>query len=324
MNCLQKRYISFQSLKSIFKSTKPTPATELQKPLTSLPNATGLGAFVEPISYQVLGSASNLLNIKLPRSSILNIRYSNKQHKIVAMNGHINSMYNEIAKFKENNLIFQRCFNQKEPMSLLIASNAQNSNFAVVNCKNDDLKWYVKKTSLFAWSGFSIKPEFFNRSSNIVSIEGEGSFVLSSPGQVNQITLLQGETIHINSNSLIAYNSNNTILTESVLELNSGVKSVVNLGLPRVLITQRLSWIANYFSLPKSFWEDKTIRSIHKWYETFANGITRSIKFVYHKLFTRNTGYFIEVQGPRTLFVTNAVHIEDHILTKEELRKLML
>lgn len=318
----QSRHISFQSVKSLFRSTKPTAATDLQKPLTSLPNATGAGAFAEPITYQVLGAASNMLNIKLPRSSILNVRYSNKQHKIIGMNGHINLLYKELARLSGNNIVFQRCFNQTEPMSLLISSNAQNSNFAVVN--NNNSKWIVKKPSLFAWSGPSIKPTTINKNSNSILVEGEGSFVISSPGQIAQIDLADGEAIHVNANSLVGFtNNNNKSIKESNLEFNNGVKSMVNLSLGKVPFSLKFPWIKKYIQLP-NLKDNEIIKFIVNASHNITVTFKKVVKFFGSKSQPSKNGLFVEIKGPKTIFVTNAVHIDDPLLTKADLKKLLL
>lgn len=327
MSFTQRRNVSFQTIKSFFRSTKPTPSTELQKPLTSLPNATGSGAFVEPISYQVLGSSSNLLNIKLPRSSILNIRYSNSKQKIIAMNGHINSLYTELAKSNENNLIFQRCFNQNEPMSLLISMNAQNSNFAVIN-NNNNSKWIVKRSSLFSWSGPSIKPKTTDSNQNLVQMEGEGAFVVASPGQILQLNLKVNESLQVNSKSIIGYTTNDSI-TDSIEKLNNSVRSVVDVSVARAPPSIRFNWIKKYsekyITLPKlNLSDDPTVKQIFKSIGLFTSKIKAIINYFKAKLInSKKSGYFIEIQGPKTIFLTNAVNIDDRILTEKELEKLL-
>lgn len=312
---------------SIFRSTKPTPSTELQKPLTSLPNATGSGAFVEPISYQVLGSSSNLLNIKLPKSSILNIRYSNKEQKIIAMNGHINSLYTELARTNENNLIFQRCFNQKEPMSLLISMNAQSSNFAVIN-NNNNSKWIIKRSTLFSWSGSSIKPKTTDLNKNLVQMEGKGTFVVASPGQILQLNLKVNESLQVNSKSIIGYTTNDTI-TDSIKKLNNNIRSVVDISVARAPISIRYNWInkylKNYVTLPKlKFSDDPTVKQISKSFGLFTAKIKTIFNYFKAKLInSKKSGYFIEIKGPKTVFLTNAVNIDDRILTEKELKKLL-
>lgn len=322
MNRVFTRNISFQTLKSFFKSTKATPSTDLQKPLTSLPNATGSGAFVEPITYQVLGSSSNLLNIKLPKSSILNIRYSNSQQKIIALNGHINSMYTEFARSRNANIIFQRCFNQNEPMSFLIASNAENSNFAVI--PNINSKWIVKKSSLFAWSGSSIKPSVSNSKSNALQLEGDGTFVIATPGKIIQIDLADDESIQVNSNSVIAYTSNDPNFDGSISELSNSAKSVVNLSLGKAPLLYRFNWLKKYISLPKRFWEDATVQTIHGGIESFFESLKKIARYVkYNILSSEKKGYFIDIKGPKKILLTNAIHVNDKILDDLEVKKLL-
>lgn len=317
---VQSRGISFSSIKSLFRLTDSTPATQLEKPLTSLPKATGNGAFVEPISYQVLGSSSNLLNIKLPKSSILNIRYSNSQQKIVAMNGHITSMYTELARLKESNLVFQRCFNEKEPMSFLMANNAQNSNFAVLD--NNRSNWIVKRSSLFAWSGPSIKPYAITKDSQRILMEGEGTFIISTPGQIIQVDLDENEAIQVNTKTVVAYSSDSNAL--SLPHLESDFQSVVDLGIHIPPFFMRFNWIRKYLQIPKQLLENPNVKPVLNAFATLSKTFSKVLEFIKENVLPHDrTETFIELKGPKTVFLTNAVHINDKILTDSEIKKLI-
>lgn len=320
MNIIQTRNISFSSIKSLFTLTASTPGTKLEKPLTSLPMATGNGAFVEPITYQVLGSSSNLLNIKLPKSSILNIRYSNSQQKIVAMNGHITSMYTELARLKESNLIFQRCFNEKEPMSFLMANNAQNSNFAILD--NTKANWVVRRSSLFAWSGPSIKPSTISKAGQSLLMKGDGTFIISTPGQIIQVDLTENESIQVNTKTIVAYTSNSK--SESVPSLESEIESVVNLsiGIPPFLM--RFNWIKKYIQIPQRLLENPNVKPVLDAISTLSTTFNQISTFIKENILPQDkTGTFIELKGPKTVFLTNSVHINDKILTDSEIKNLI-
>lgn len=320
MNRQQFRYISFKSIKSLFRSTEPTSSTELQKPLTSLPNATGAGAFVEPISYQALGVSSNLLNIKLPKSSILNIRYSNSQQKIIAMNGHINSLYTELAT-TANNIVFQRCFNQKEPMSLLITQNAQNSNFAVIDTNRKN--WIVKKSSLFAWSGPTIRPTSSKVNSKLIQMNGDGTFIVATPGQIVQIDLDSDESIQVNTKTLVGYTTLKENINETLSELNGGAKSIVDLSVGRASFSSRFSWLKKYDPIPTTIFNDPNIKFFLEAIKNISKHIKNTASFIKLKVTKSDKkGVFIELSGPKTIFLTNSVHINDKILSEADIKKL--
>lgn len=319
---LQTRKISFSVLKSLFRSTESTPATVLEGPLTSLPKATGAGAFVEPITYQVLGSSSNLLNIKLPKSSILNIRYSNKKQKIVALNGNISSMYTELARIHESSLIFQRCFNQKEPMSLLIALNAQNSNFAVVESLQEN--WVIKRSSLFAWSGSSMKPRPVSSSHNLIQMDGEGTFILANPGQLMQLDLNEDDSIQVNPRSLIAFTTGNKTTDESLLELDHTSKSVVNLSVGSISRVKKFAWFKKYITIPDNLQHNPSFNQFLNALFLINIKLRRGTKALTSYLLPHNDSEnFIRLEGPKTVFLTNAVQMKDKFLTTDELKKLI-
>lgn len=321
MSLIQRRKISFDSITSIFRRSSPTPATNLGKPLTSLPNASGAGAFSEPISYQVLGLSHNLLNIKLPKSSILNIRYSNTQQRIVAMNGDINSMYSEIAKINESNVVFQRCFNQTEAMSLLIAQNSENSNFAVANTEKSN--WFVKRNSLFAWSGPSIKP-YSKKSSKLALMKGEGTFIISSPGQLIQLNLNENENIEINADVLVAYTSNKSDSIDTIDTLNAEHKSQTKLSVGGAPFKLRTEWISRYISIPSSIVNDPIYIKISTALSSVLGLFKSAFSFVKKEVIRADSGdLFINLKGPKTIMISNSVQVKDKVLSSEEIDKLI-
>lgn len=317
MTHMQVRRLSI--VQNLLKRFNPSSAVESPKPLTSLPLVTGAGAFIEPVSYQVLGSSHDLLNIKLPKSSILNIRYSNKQQKIVALNGKINSLYTEITKL-DSNIVFQRCFNEKEPMSLLIAQNSQNSNFAVV--ETNKTKWLVKKNSLFAWSGTSIKPSA-SKHSKLAQITGDGTFVVSSPGQITQLVLDQNESIQVNSNVILGFTFDAQHASDIVNSTKNSTKSFVNLSIGKVPLSTRVTAFTKLFQLPEVIIADPTFKKIQVFLANVFTTIRKANSYFIGKLPKVNQKeVFVELKGPKTILISNSVQLSDNVLSDEQMKLL--
>ncbi|ODV84951.1 hypothetical protein CANARDRAFT_199767 [[Candida] arabinofermentans NRRL YB-2248] len=301
---------------------------------TSLPTTTGAGAFASPITFEVLGNSQNLLNIKLPKSSILNLRYSNKNQKTLALNGSIADLYVELGKLQskesKSTMIFQRCFNSKNPLSILMSNCAQGASFAV-NTINSGSSWVVKKDALLAWSGNHLDLDLSEKYGKLVGIKGSGSFVLSSPGQLLTVELNEGESISVNPASLLAYSTVGTVPVGD--ELKTGIRSLVELSVPGI---SGLSVLSRYFSKIKSVTVGaiqrltalvkKSAKSseLYDQKTAFFSGLWSRMKRSTVKVINgSNQSYFVELKGPKTLLITNAIQLKDKILTEDEVSKLI-
>ncbi|TID29738.1 hypothetical protein CANINC_001656 [Pichia inconspicua] len=317
MSYTQLRRLSIASVKDVFKRLIPVSGAESQQVLTSLPHVTGAGAFIEHVSYQILGSSHNLLNINLPKSSILNIRYSNKKQKIVALNGKISSLYTELTKL-DSNIVFQRCFNQTEPMSLLIAQNSENSNFAMVETNKD--YWKLKRNSLFAWSGPSIEPHAIKHS-QFVQIKGEGNFIVSSPGQILQLILAENESIHINQSAIVGYTFKKDVISGGDDGFTSSNMSVVNLSSGKIAFLTYVATFTNHLKLPNSLMIDPSFEKFRTFLTKVNSPIKKSICYIKSVLPKVNQKeLFVELKGPKTILLSNYFQMCDKSLTTEQIK----
>ncbi|KAG7876164.1 hypothetical protein KL938_004836 [Ogataea parapolymorpha] len=303
----QHRQISLKSILASFKRIRNIE--EVNEPLKELPRSTGSGAFVEPVDFEVLGKASSMLNIKLPKSSILNLRYSNANQSVVALNGKVSSLVVELGKL-EGGLIFQRCFNTSGPLSILMANKLQNSNFTVVNVSKDT-NWTVKRDSLVAWTGNYIH---LTGESKLVKVAGSGKFVLSSPGQTLKLTLEDAEAVSVNPSSVVAFTGNTP----------TGPKSIVDFAVPGISWLTRVSdlWASLTSYVYEKFQIEKPQIKIHPWISSVFSQTAGFVKRTVNRLVTGNPDYMIEFSGPRTLLINNGIHFKDKIMTEEQIEKL--
>ncbi|KAG7891404.1 hypothetical protein KL908_004157 [Ogataea polymorpha] len=303
----QHRQISLKSILASFKRIRNIE--EVNKPLKELPRSTGSGAFVEPVDFEVLGKTSNMLNIKLPKSSILNLRYSNANQSVVALNGKVSSLVVELGKL-EGGLIFQRCFNTAGPLSILMANKLQNSNFTVVNVSKDT-NWTVKRDSLVAWTGNYIDLTGENK---LVKVAGSGKFVLSSPGQTLHLTLDDAEAVSVNPSSVVAFTGTPP----------AGPKSIVDFAVPGISWLARVSdsWTSLTSYVYDKFQIQKPQIKIHPWISSVFSQAAGSVRRTVNRLVTGNPDYMLEFTGPRTLLISNGIHLKDKIMTEEQLEKV--
>ncbi|KAH3661729.1 hypothetical protein OGAPHI_005907 [Ogataea philodendri] len=299
------RKISFKTILSSFRGGHAVET--VKQPSATLPSTVNIESFVESPEFEVLGKTSGMLNIRLPQSSILNLRYNNTNQSIIALNGKVSELVVELGR-TDGALVFQRCLNGSGPMSILMANKLQNANFSVVQA-TPDAGWTVKRDNLVAWAGNHL---LLNGSRKLVNIEGSGKFVLSSPGQTLQLSLQEGESISVSPSSVVAFTGTQP----------TGPKSLVDFGVPGISWLTKAS--ASWSSL-KSYVSDKLKLPpvhVHPWLSSAFAKTGGLIKRAFNRLFTGNPDYMIEFSGPRTLLITNGVHFKDKIMTEDEIEKL--
>ncbi|KAG7703871.1 hypothetical protein KL949_003908 [Ogataea haglerorum] len=301
------RQISLKSILASFKRIRKTE--EVNEPLKEIPSSTGSGASVEPVDFEVLGMTSSMLNIKLPNASIINLRYSNANQSVIALNGKVTSLAVELGKL-EGGLIFQRCFNTSGPMSILMANKLQNSNFTVVNVSKDTI-WTVDRDSLVAWTGNYID---LTGERKLVKVVGSGKIVLSSPGQTLQMTLQDGETVSVNPSTVVAYTGETPV----------GPRSIVDFAVPGISWLTKVcgSWASFTSYVRDKFQIQKPQIKVHPWISSAFSQTAGFARRVVNRLVTGNPDYMIEFSGPRTVLISDGVHFKDKIMTKEQIEKL--
>lgn len=309
--------VSFSNLKALFKSTPATGGTQLGR-IVSTPKATAAGAFSEPISFQVLGNSMDLLNIKLPQSSILNIRYNNNKHNVVAINGD-KQWEVSLARSSNSGLIYQRCFNPKGAMSILMSSNgAKNGSSYVVLGEGS---WSVRRDALLAWShGVQLEQMKNNKLFKVNAQSITDRLVISSPGQVTQIGLSEGETISLNSECLVALSGE-----QSKLKIEGGDETNLSIGgISRSLrIKQLFKPISKY--IPESVSKPMGEFNALDWVKNVKSITSKSINGVWDlaKMVKPAKSQLITLQGPQTIFITNNVSIKDPIFIKREIDEMI-
>lgn len=241
-----------KSNSSIEKASESSSPISINDSIKDLPGTSGIGAFVSPVIFQVMGSTCNLLNIKIPKSSILNIRYNDYHQKVIALNGKIENMSIELGKVQSKDktdlLLYQRCFNPTTPMSMILSLNSQNANFTILHNDKakDSSKWIVKREDLVAWSGRHLDVFLSPEYSQLAQLAGTGSLVLSSPGQISKIHIDDGESISLNPRCIVAYTTPNEMsVIDATKELGTGLKRTINMSIPKVGIMSWLDYFGN-------------------------------------------------------------------------------
>mgnify|MGYP003362191341 FL=1 len=202
-------------------------------------------ASVEPIHFDILGDLFNILNVRVPKSTIFNIRSDNNRQHIISSTGNISKMsvdgmIIDKSKSSTKGILYQSCLNNSGAMSLLLGLNSQNANFAVLHVCAEK-RWVVKEDGLSIWPNNGLEIHPIPSLSRFVQVSGNGKFAISSPGTIIQIQLAEGENICLNPRAIVGYTSledncitkNNTERREN--ELISGFQRVTNVGVSQIV-----------------------------------------------------------------------------------------
>lgn len=287
--------------------------------VVATPQATALGAFSEPLSFQVLGNSMDLLNIKLPQSSILNIRYNNARHNVVAVTG--DSKWDVALARDAAGLIFQRCYNPNGPLSLLLSSNGARGGSSYVVL--DSGMWSVRKDALLAWShGVKLENISSNKLLSVTAQAGTDRVVIAAPGHMTQIGLEEGESIAINADCLVAVSG-----IQSTLDVASAPSLAVGVVPRGMQITQNLKRISAPLGrlLPDTWSQSWTEFKALSWVQatkSLWNGITHGMRSVVHMV-KPHKSELITLRGPQTVFISNSMVAKDPLFVKNEITELI-
>lgn len=253
-----------------FNSTDITHSLSSRNKLTG----TGNGPFIELPTFEPIGkTVTNLLSVKMPQSSNLCIKYGN----IIGINGNLDSLSRVNRKLNEE---YYQILQSEESVSLLIGGN-QHSNqlnhYKILNIEDKSESWIVlRENNLIAWTGYDFDIESCNVLEKFNSIKtiGKGTILLNNGNKHLTIDLGPEEKIYVNPSNLIAYNGGEVILRV----LNN-----------RLALYPRITTIINH---------------IKSW--QWVKSITSLLIYKYLKpLSMITTPVLVEVEGPRTLLISN-------------------
>lgn len=160
----------------------------------SKPLVTSKGPFVEYPSFRCIGKPCNSLQIDLPQASAINV----KTTYLSALSGDPSSFHLEDSSLHA--IQFKQLMARKSCSAIL--GSPDNKIFHVLRTSRSE-KWAIQKKNIFAWSNVDLNAEN-NASGSLVVSEGEGTVILGSTGNIFEVSLKEGETIHYKTSSLVA------------------------------------------------------------------------------------------------------------------------
>ncbi len=264
--------------------------------LKSIPEASDTGASTEPIRFNVLGDSFNILNVKVPRSAVFNIRSDTNRQYLISSTGEINKM--EVDKFIINQnegsrktIEYQSCINNSGPMSVLLGLNSQHANFSVLTA-SDQKRWMIRQDELSVWQDDAVEIHSVRSLSKFVQVSGKGKFAISSPGNIIEIQLAKDESIFLNPHAIVGYTNvvgnakPDNEIENAANELISGLHSIasVKLSQTRKLDTY-LKNTQNAFRTSTEFGKKAIQKVISFWKENVTSKIKheRSINLISEK-----------------------------------------
>lgn len=315
---MSKRYLSINAVKSLFTSN------EVTKPLGNLPKVSGNGPFHQDISFLTVGPQSNLLNVQMPSSSILNLRYHGRQHDIITVNGDISQLSTQLGKVSgmlNSKLLFQQISNPSS-LSLLLAS--KRGNFFILENSAESSWSVLNKPSLIGWCGNLLHLQVELKKVNFLN---GGKIILSHSSEMFKMKIEENESVYVNEKSLVAINPYSSIkgsmpgtslsvgefdgLFREKLYITTFARRVVELVKPRLdKIIKPATMEANMEGMEQG----TEVKLPHP---SKVKGLPASLKKVLN-LFRRKPDSLVEIQGPAEVILANDFTGSSPLLSKSE------
>ncbi|CAH6723807.1 hypothetical protein CLIB1444_20S01178 [[Candida] jaroonii] len=292
----------------------------------NLLQGTGNGPFIELPHFSPIGNPTNLLNVKLPQSSNLNIRLGS----LIAVNGDLKHLSTVNRKLSEST--YFQILQCQEATSLIIGGklkpNRQN-HYKLIDIDYRDQWMVYNDENLIAWTGYNFelnKFEFLDRWSSFKT-SGKGIILVNDGNEIMELDVLEGEKVIVDTNSLIA--SNNLPSRFSILKNDSKLPPLPKISWP-FTAPQFLKRFNNYLAIQtkktiENMGLSSTVGDINfvmrriKYF--FQNGLLFLQLNVINKLFRKSI--MIEFQGPcKVLTSSNATAPNGKNFTKEEINKI--
>lgn len=289
----------------------------------NLLTGTGNGPFIELSQFHPLGTGSDLLNVKMPQSSNLSIRYGS----LIAMNGNLKGVSSVPRKLGES---YYQILQSEESVSLLIGGkikpNCMN-NYLVVEVEKGE-RWTVfNDHNLVAWTGydFLVLPQKVVEKWNSVLTEGRGRMLLNDGNRMYEVEIQPDEKMYLSPNSLIASNQQ----IDFVPLKTDNKMPTINSMVKYVRVPKMPNWIKNLkikvgafiskISMPVS---PETKDFLHHYATRTRYHISNVALFV--RLYLLNWLFskpiFVEVKGPGKVLISGNIHTKNNIpLTKQEI-----
>lgn len=281
----------------------------------NLPKGTGRGPFIEIPKFKPLGDPCRLLNITIPRFSLLNI----KNGSIVALNGHLEGLRSSQRIL--NNTTYQELLTEL-PISILISGASKS--YSVIEIKDKEEKWtFFGEKNLIAWSGIDMDIHSRKHSDKIVSFEseGKGTIVIDGKGELFDITLEKDEVVFINPESLIATNVDVAV---STLNNSWAITSFGRFPRPFHIIRQyydkaRRSFLSALTSSFRNLRSNPTFDKVCVYWSRFVTYIKLS---VINWMLDRPI--YLKAKGPGRLLISNTIHLSNRsFFTKKEIDRAL-
>lgn len=279
---------------------------------SELLTGTGQGPFIEIPEFKAIGTPSNVLNVKLPQSSNLNIKLG----ATIAMNGDLTNI--NIVNRKLGNMKYQ-ILQSQAPASLLIGGRIRSNcinNYCVVDINAKDDQWTIlDDSSIVAWSGYDLElqPVDILKKWSSYKTTGKGRVVLSGNNSIFTVNIQPGEKMLINPTSLIAANGDFRFrITPGLFNLPKFTSpfTMPKFKIPKLSLTSSLK-------MPKL--PDDAQRYITRTKYFFQNtGL-----FIKLSIIQAFKPVFIEVLGPCDLLISTNSQVPNRLfLTKQEINSI--
>ncbi|KAK4141442.1 mitochondrial biogenesis AIM24-domain-containing protein [Dichotomopilus funicola] len=163
--------------------------------------------------FEVLGSPYSLLSVNLSASQ----RLYTRRGTLVSVVGKVENVQSTLSLLSPLQraplgvpFLYQR-ISSTTPITAIIATKSPNTTFSVLRL-DGTIDWIVsQRNALLAWTGHTLTPSPRIHHGLSVAhwgnthLTGRGLAALSSPGQIHELTLAEGEEIVLHPSHVVAY-----------------------------------------------------------------------------------------------------------------------
>ncbi|TDZ14527.1 Altered inheritance of mitochondria protein 24 [Colletotrichum orbiculare MAFF 240422] len=256
--------------------------------------------------FEVLGSPYSMLSVKLSPSQQLYTR----RGTLVAVAGKAENAQSTLSilspftrAFLGVPFLYQR-ISSSTPLTALVSTKSPTTTFSVLHLDGTTDFMVTQRNALLAWTGhtLSVSPRISRGLSlahwGSTHLTGRGLAALSSPGQVYQVTLNEGEEFVAHPANVVAYSVSRNPPLPFRLKSN-----VLRLQIPNV---SRFLPETNFLNAMR---DTSTYKNISRWLFTLRTSLRRTIW---------GDRLFLQFRGPTTILMSSrGVTVADSLTTNE-------
>ncbi|CCC14890.1 hypothetical protein SMACR_07712 [Sordaria macrospora] len=209
---LRNNFVCQQCIRTIQISAKPTTDSRPSPDIfDALPGSSPRDA--ADARFEVIGSPSSLLSVTLSASQ----RLYTRRGTLVSVTGRVENAQSTLSllsplprAFLGVPFLYQRV-SSTTPITALIGTSSPNTSFSVLHLDGTTDYMVAQRNALLAWTGHTlrlsprIQQGLAPANWGATHVTGRGLVALAAPGQIYELSLVEGEELTLHPSHVVAY-----------------------------------------------------------------------------------------------------------------------